>query len=197
VSASGTRPLILASTSVYRRAQLERLGLAVECVAPGVDEASVAADGLAPRALAERLAALKASAVARNRPEATVIGGDQLAEIDGAILGKPGSEEAAVRQLERLAGKTHALITAMAVASGGAIHAHTDVTRLSMRALDRAALTRYVAIDRPLDCAGAYKLESLGIALFERIESEDWSAVTGLPMLALVSILSRLGHALP
>jgi septum formation protein len=189
--------LILASTSPYRRAQLERVGLAVRAIPPGVDEDSVKAEGLAPRALAERLAYEKAARVAEQEPSAIVIGGDQLAEVGGRVLGKPGTEANAVEQLALLSGRTHTLITAICVIRGPTIRRHTDVTRLTMRALTQEELSRYVAADRPLDCAGAYKLEARGIALIERIESEDHSAITGVPMIALVTILRELGIAIP
>lgn len=189
--------LVLASSSPYRRAQLERIGLSIRAIPPGVDEDAVKAEGLAPQDLAQRLAYEKAAAVAAKEPAAIVIGGDQLVEIDGRALGKPGTEERAIEQLLLLSGRTHTLITAIAVVSGKEIGRHTDVTRLTMRSLDRAELERYVLADRPLDCAGAYKLESRGIVLFDRIESEDHSAITGIPMIALVTILRRMGCAIP
>jgi septum formation protein len=190
-------PLILASTSRYRRALLERLGVPFTAEAPGVDERAVEARGLAPRALAETLARSKAEAVARAHPGAVVIGSDQLAAIDGAILGKPGSAAAAVAQLERLRGRTHELFTAMAVVSPGGLATHLDVASLTMRPLDRAALERYVAADQPLDCAGAYKLEARGIALFSEVRAADASAITGLPLIALAGILAELGYPVP
>jgi septum formation protein len=189
--------LVLASSSPYRRAQLERIGLSILAIPPGVDEDAVKAEGLAPRALAERLAYEKAAAVAEERPHAIVIGGDQLVELDGRVLGKPGNRARALDQLTMLSGRTHTLITAIAVIAGPRIERHTDVTRLTMRPLDRGALSRYVDADRPIDCAGAYKLESRGIVLIERIESDDHSAVTGVPIMALVRILSALGVQLP
>jgi septum formation protein len=120
-----------------------------------------------------------------------------VAAIDGEILGKPGTVEAAERQLARLAGRTHVLITAVAVIAGERVLRHTDVTRLSMRALPPAAIARYVAADDPVDCAGAYKLERRGIALFSRIESDDHTAIVGLPLIALTRMLVELGFAIP
>lgn len=189
--------IVLASTSPYRRAQLEQIGLSVQPEPPGVDEEAVKAAGLTPRALAEKLAELKANAVAARFPDAAVIAGDQLVELEGQVLGKPQTTARAVDQLERLAGKQHTLITAMVVALQGNLQRHTDVTRLTMRPLDREALARYVEADQPLDCAGSYKLEARGIVLFERIETEDCSAITGLPLMALVSMLRGLGCAIP
>lgn len=194
-------PLILASTSRYRRALLERLGLPFTAVAPACDEDALKDPRLTPQALAEFLAEAKAASIAVQQPEAVVIGSDQLAalEVDGrwTILGKPGTSAKAVDQLALLSGRTHILITAMVVARGAERWRYTDITRLTMRRLDRAALERYVAADQPLDCAGAYKLECRGIALFEAIESADASAITGLPLLALTRILAGLGYAIP
>ena len=191
--------LILASTSPYRKALLDRLGVPFRCVDPGVDEAMVQAGmvGATPRALAEALAGLKAAAVADRFPESVVIGGDQVVALDDQILGKPGTEAKAVAQLEALAGRAHELITALAVARGQRIIRHSDVATLHVRPLSRAAIERYVAADRPVDCAGSYKLEARGIALFERIEAEDHSAITGLPLIGLTSILLDLGFAIP
>lgn len=189
--------LILASTSPYRRAQLARLGLPFACQAPGIDEDDWKQANLAPRELAERLAVAKAASVAANALDATVIGGDQLVALDGDILGKPGDRRGAVAQLERLSGRSHELITAIAVAHAGQIRTHVDITRLRMRPLDRAGIERYVDADQPCDCAGSYKLESRGIVLFETIESADQSAITGLPLIALTSMLGEIGYPIP
>ncbi len=195
----GTRPaeLVLASTSTYRRALLERLDLPFRCVAPRFDESSISPSGLTPRGLAEALARGKAESVANELPDATVIGCDQLVALEGRILGKPGSIEAAIDQLEAMTGRWHELVTSLLVVKAGRRIAHTDVTRLRMRSLRREEIERYVLRDRPLDCAGSYKLERAGIALFERIESEDQSAITGLPLIALTSILRGLGFPVP
>lgn len=190
-------PLVLASTSRYRREQLERLGLSFRAVAPPCDEEALKGTGIPPYELATTLARGKAESLRGAFPDAVIIGGDQLAEIDGHVLGKPGSADAAVEQLRRLAGRTHELVTALAVAHPGGIEQHLDVTRLTMRALTRPEIERYVAADDPVDCAGAYKLESRGIALFASIESADHSAITGLPLIALTTILRRLGYPLP
>jgi septum formation protein len=189
--------LILASTSRYRQELLGRLGLPFRCVAPGVDEDAFKAEGRPPRELAELLALEKAMAVARAEPGATVIGGDQLVAFKGRVLGKPGSREGAVEQLLELSGEAHELITAVAVVHEGRVAAHTDVARMHVRALGRAEVERYVDADEPFDCAGSYKLEARGIALFERIVAADHSAITGLPLIALTSILRGLGAAVP
>lgn len=194
-------PLILASTSKYRRALLNGLGLPFSAMSPACDEEALKDPRLEPQALAEHLAEAKAASIAVQQPEAVVIGSDQLGaiEIDGhwTILGKPGTTTHAVDQLALMSGRTHVLITAMVVARGSERWRHTDITHLTMRSLNRAALERYVAADQPLDCAGAYKLECRGIVLFERIDSADASAITGLPLLALTRILAGLGYAIP
>lgn len=191
------RELILASTSPYRRALLERLGLPFRCVDPGVDEWAFKARGLDPVALAEALARAKAGAVAVAEPVAVVIGGDQLVAFEGGVLGKPGTAEAAVGQLLAMAGREHQLVTAVAVADGGGVEVVTDVARLRLRPLTVDEAERYVAADRPLDCAGGYRIESLGIALFDRIESEDQTAIVGMPLIAVARLLRARGFAVP
>jgi septum formation protein len=188
--------LVLASTSPYRRDLLQRLGLAFEAVAPRCDEEALKDPSLPPRLLAQLLAREKALSV--HESDAFVLGSDQLVEIDGEVLGKPKSRERAVAQLARLAGRVHRLVTAFAlVTPDGGIDEHVDVHTLHMRALSRAELERYVAADLPLDCAGSYKIERGGIALFERIEGADFTAITGLPLVALTTLLRRHGFALP
>jgi septum formation protein len=164
-----------------------------------VDEDAHKREPADPVALAERLAAAKAEAVAARFPHAVVIGSDQLAAIDGDILGKPGTPENAVAQLARLSGRTHELVTAVCVLrqADGARRTHTDRTRLTMRPLTRDELSRYVALDAPTDCAGSYKIESAGIALFDRVETDDFTAVTGLPLITLTRLLRDFSIAIP
>jgi septum formation protein len=190
--------LILASTSVYRKALLERLGLTAACVAPDVDEETWKAKVENPRELAASLAAAKARAVAAHHPGQIVIGGDQVVAIDGQILGKPGSPDRAAEQLARLQGCTHEIITAMTVIGPeGTEYHHMDISRMTMRHLVTERIARYVSFDNPVDCAGSYKLESGGIALFERIETADHTAITGLPLMALTTILESLEVKVP
>jgi septum formation protein len=189
--------LILASTSRYRRELLERLGLPFRALAPACDEEALKDPALLPRALAEHLALAKASSLRVQHPDAVIVGSDQLAELDGAILGKPGTAEAAQRQLAAMSGREHRLITAMVVVHGPRRWEHTEIATLHMRSLDAPAIARYVARDQPLDCAGSYKLERGGIALFERIDCADHSAITGLPLLALARILAGMGFETP
>jgi septum formation protein len=190
-------PLILASTSRYRQALLDRLGLPYAAVPPACDEEALKDPALTPQALAERLAEAKARSLQAAHPAAVIIGSDQVCARAGEILHKPGTAERAVAQLLRLQGGSHRLITALVVVHGPRIWRHTDVTTLTMRPLDRPALERYVAADQPLDCSGAYKLEQRGIGLFSAIESADSSAIVGLPLLALTRILAEAGYAIP
>jgi septum formation protein len=188
--------LVLASTSRYRRELVERLGIPVEVMAPDFDERAAEA-ALAPcsaEALACALAAGKARSLAPQLEDALVIGADQIAEIDGERLHKPGSEENARAQLRRLAGRTHRLVTAVTLLRTRDLRAETvvDVHHLTMRPLSDGAIARYVERDRPLDCAGSYKIEALGIALFERVAGDDFTAVIGLPLTAVVTLLARL-----
>ncbi|MBK8974331.1 MAG: septum formation protein Maf [Planctomycetes bacterium] len=190
--------LVLASTSPYRRQLLERLGVPFECVAPDVDERAALGAGLAPVELAILLAKRKALAVSGRRPGALVIGSDQVCALDGRVLDKPGDPERNLAQLTELAGRTHELCTAVCIARDAEpLREFVDRTRLTMRPLDRARLARYVARDRAIDCAGGYKLEAAGAALFERVETADPTAIIGLPLMRLCIELDALGVPLP
>ena len=189
--------LVLASTSAGRRALLERLGVPFVAVAPGVDEAPLHASEPNPGRLAARLAAAKAEAVAARHPEALVIGGDQVAALGAEVLHQPGTPERAVEQLLRLAGQTHTLHTATCLVHPGGRVAWLERPRLTMRPLTEEEARRAVERDDPRWCAGAYKLEETGIALFERVEAEDWNAIVGLPLLRLGRELRALGLRVP
>lgn len=188
--------LVLASTSRYRRELLARLGLPFEAIAPGVDETP--RDGEAPEALVERLARAKAAAVARACAGAVVIGSDQLAAFDGRVLGKPGGAERAYAQLASMAGREVAFLTAVCVMRGEhELGLHVDRTIVRFRALSTAEIERYVEAEQPFDCAGSFKSEGRGIALFEAIETVDPTALIGLPLIATARLLSGAGYALP
>jgi septum formation protein len=144
-----------------------------------------------------RVLGVKVGSIAAIEPATTIIGCDQLVSFEGRIFGKPGALDRAAEQLEAMSGRTHELITALVVTRGGRVLAHTDVTRLRMRRLSRAELERYVAQDRPVDCAGSYMLEERGIVLFEKIESADHTAITGLPLISLATFLRELGYSIP
>jgi septum formation protein len=189
--------LVLASTSPYRRALLRRLGLEFECVSPGTDEA--ARSGEAPLDLARRLALMKAGSVAPSRPGAVIIGSDQVAVLGQQVLGKPGTVERCVAQLGQSSGREVAFLTAVHVLNGrtGTGESHVDRTVVRFRDLSDSEIERYVATEKPLDCAGGFKAESLGIALFERIESADPTGLTGLPLIWLCGALRRAGIPVP
>lgn len=193
----GMAPLLLASTSPYRKQLLERLRVPFTCEAPGVDEASVKAQLREPLAVVRELARKKAQAVAGKHPGAIVVGSDQVATLDGAILDKPGSVASAQAQLQRLQGQEHQLLTAVAIVHPGGLVEFLDATFLRMRPLSTAEIERYVAADQPLDCAGSYKIEGLGIALFSRVQGEDQTAIQGLPLLRLAQELRGLGLQVP
>ena len=189
-------PLVLASGSRYRRELLERLRLPFAVEPPDVDEAPI--DGERPVETALRLSRLKAAAVAARHPSALVIGSDQVAESDGEAFGKPGTHEAAAAQLRRLSGRVvrfHSGLCVIAPAAAGARPERSAVveTTVRFRALDDGTIERYLAIEEPYDCAGSAKAEALGIALLERIDSDDPTALIGLPLIALVSMLVDLG----
>tara|TARA_R110002096_G_scaffold44526_13_gene120540 strand:+ start:130795 stop:131313 length:519 start_codon:yes stop_codon:yes gene_type:complete len=161
------------------------------------DERSLpVADSLQQHAI--DLATAKAASLREQFPTAHIIGSDQIAELDGHILHKPETEERAIQQLGRLAGQTHNLHTAIALHSpDGTVQTAVDVHKMHMRALGSDELRRYVQADQPLDCCGSYKIESLGISLFERIEGDDFTAITGMPMLALCQQLRSAGFSIP
>lgn len=189
-------PLILASTSKYRGALLSQLGWPFEAVAPGVDEDQLKNKGLAPTFLARELATLKAQAVFNKRPDACVIGSDQVCMLNGELLSKPGTKENAVKQLLKMQGTHHELITAVAILSPqGEVHFHNR-TQLFMRPLNLKQITEYVEKDLPLDCAGSYKLETTGIKLFEKIEMDDHTSIIGLPLIQLNNHLLQIGYPL-
>lgn len=191
--------LVLASTSPYRRELLARLGLPFQCRSPRIDEEALKQHlgPIAPEDLAMTLAEAKARSLADEYPGDTLIGSDQLVALDDKTLGKPGTAEAAVEQLRAMSGREHRLITTVAVWKAGQIHRHLDIAILHLRPLGDDEIRRYVEADQPYDCAGSYKLESRGITLFDRIQSDDHTAITGLPLIALTTILRNLGHPLP
>ena len=187
------RPLILASTSRYRRALLERLDVPFAVEAPEVDEAAL--PGESPRATALRLAEAKARAVAAKHPAALVLGSDQVLDLDGVAVSKPADRADAKRQLVAASGRTLVFHTAVALvdaASGRADVRCIDVAS-AFRVLDTRAIDRYLEREQPFDCAGSVKSEGFGIALFERITSDDPTALIGLPLITVVAMLDAEG----
>jgi septum formation protein len=190
------RTLILGSSSRYRHELLSRLALAFQVVSPDVDETPSA--GEAPAALALRLALTKARAVAANFPQAVIIGSDQVADLQGLPLGKPGSHERAVAQLRQMRGQTVVFQTAVAVvcADSGFEQAELAAVKVRFRDLGDDEIENYLRIEQPYDCAGSAKSEGLGIALLESIESDDPTALVGLPLIRTCRMLRAAGITL-
>ena len=188
--------LVLASASAYRRALLARLGLPFESVPSHVDERLIEDELPADRAM--RLSIAKAEAVASTHPDATVIGSDQVGACGNVILRKPGDPSMCREQLRTLSSQTARFHTGCAVLSShGERLIHLDTTLVAFRGLTDAEITRYVAAENSLDCAGGFKAEGLGISLLEMIESKDPTALIGLPLIWLAEALRRSGFALP
>jgi len=189
--------LVLGSTSRYRAELLGRLYRRFDQRAPGTDESSL--PGETPRDRALRLAIAKAHAAAEGLEDALVIGSDQVAELEGLVLDKPGSGERARAQLTACSGREVHFHTALCLhdTRSGQDRIHVDHTRVHFRSLDSGEIARYIEREQPLDCAGSFKCEGLGISLFERIDNEDPSALIGLPLIALARLLREAGIALP
>ena len=187
------RRLILGSTSPYRRELMLRLRLPFDVVSPDVDETPLA--GEAPRALALRLALAKARAVAAMHPNAVVIGSDQVADLDGEPLGKPGTHARATAQLQRMRGKTVVFQTAVAVVCIETGFSQMDLAEVNVkfRNLDDEEIECYLLAETPYDCAGSAKSEGLGIALLESIDSDDPTALVGLPLIRTCQMLRAAG----
>ena len=191
------RTLVLASTSPFRKALLQRLDLVFETLSPQVDE--TARQGEPAETMVKRLSEAKARAGAKQYPNALIIGSDQVAVCDGDVLGKPGNRENARRQLARLAGHRVSFLTGLCL-----YDASTDTTRLDLvpyhvtfRDLTDQQIERYLRAEQPYNCAGSFKSEGLGISLFESMQGEDPNALIGLPLIRLVSWLNEAGIAVP
>ncbi|MFN4118543.1 Maf family nucleotide pyrophosphatase [Acidovorax sp.] len=196
-SPSPQRPLVLGSTSRYRRELLERLGLPFTVAAPHVDETPQPDE--APRALALRLALAKARAVAQQHPHAVVIGSDQVADLAGQPLGKPGTHDRAVQQLRQMRGNTVIFQTALAVVCAETGFEQVDLAPVEVRfrTLSDEEIERYLRAEQPYDCAGSAKSEGLGIALLDAIHSDDPTALVGLPLIRTCRMLRAAGLVLP
>ena len=196
-SATLQRPLVLGSTSPYRRELLQRLRLPFSVSSPAVDETPV--PGESPRDLALRLALAKARAVAAQHPGAVVIGSDQVADLDGEPLGKPGTHERAVAQLRQMSGHSVVFQTAVAVVCQETGFEQVELAAVSVRfrALTDAEIERYLRAEQPYDCAGSAKSEGLGISLLDAIDSDDPTALIGLPLIRTCRMLRAAGLVLP
>lgn len=189
--------IFLASSSPYRRGLLDRLLDSYEAVTPDVDESNEA--GLAPMELTAHLARKKAEVVASNARQALVIGADQLAVLDGQVLGKPGNHEKAVQQLLAASGQTVTFLTSVCVLDPvtRTRYEHTDTTTVRFRQFDRRLAEAYLRLDEPYDCAGSFKIEGAGFVLFEAVKTDDPTALIGLPMIWVADRLLALGYLSP
>jgi septum formation protein len=185
--------IILASTSPYRKRLLERLGVAFHCVPPDIDESPL--HGESPEAMASRLAQAKAQAIADIHPKSLVIGSDQVASLDGGVMGKPGNHEAAAAHLRASSGREVKFYTGLALVCSERQLQRTHVELFSayFRSLTEQQIHDYLQREQPLDCAGSFKVEGLGIALFTGLQGNDPSSLEGLPLIALVSLLEEAG----
>ncbi|MCR9205212.1 MAG: Maf family protein [Halobacteriovoraceae bacterium] len=191
------KKILLASTSPYRAALLERLCLSFDTQNSNVDEDSFKAQISDPKKLTETLAKEKARSVLEKNPSALVIGGDQVSLFNNEVLGKPGTPENAVEQLLKLQGNTHELVTSTCILLEDIEVLWTEITSLTMRPLTEKECLSYVKKDNPIQCAGSYKMECLGISLFEKIKGEDQSSIVGLPLIRLTTELRKLGYSVP
>lgn len=190
--------LVLASQSRYRRELLDRLKIPYVAASHECDERALEPAGASPDEVARALARAKAESLARRYPDACILGSDQVVDVDGAILGKPRDRADALAQLALLQGREHRLITAVALRlPDGSVDEGVEVHIMRMRPLGAEERARYVDMDTPLDCCGSYRIESRGIALFEEIRGSDFTAIMGLPLMTVVSMLRRAGAALP
>jgi septum formation protein len=188
--------LILASSSPYRRDLLQRLGLPFEVDVPGVEEDVY--EGETPQQLVLRLSEAKARAVAERHPDSLVIGSDQVAVMEGEIVGKPGVHDRAVEQLRRASGRKVEFLTGLCLLNTATGRAQVEAVPFSIhfRVLDEERIERYLRKDQPYNCAGSFRSERLGVTLFERMEGDDANSVVGLPLIRLVRMLEREGIAL-
>ncbi|MEW6646927.1 MAG: Maf family protein [Pseudomonadota bacterium] len=185
--------LVLASTSPYRRELLGRLGLAFDTAAPNTDETRL--PGETPKQLVRRLAEAKARAVAKEFPQALIIGSDQVAVLGDRILGKPGDHATAVQQLTAACGRRVTFLTGLCLYNSGSDHCQVDVVpyTVEFRALNAVQIENYLKREQPYNCAGSFKSEGLGISLFRRMEGEDPNALIGLPLIRLIDMLTAEG----
>lgn len=191
------RPLILASTSPYRKAQLESLLLPFECVPAKINEEKekLLLKDLPPEKIAMSLAQLKA--VSLKDDKLVVIGADQLVDFQGQVLGKPGNYDQAFQQLSKMQGRYHLLLTAVCVVAEGKTQLWCSRAKIRMKRLNDQQIKKYLLIDQPYDCAGSYKIEKHGLSIIEDIKTEDFTAIQGLPLIQLSKVLQDLGYEIP
>jgi septum formation protein len=187
--------LILASSSPYRRQLLERLGIPFASISPNIDETPL--QGESPKALTIRLAHEKAKAVSQQHPHAWIVGSDQSADLQGQIIGKPGDHDRAFAQLKQMQGQTVVFHTALCLLGPNFCKTIEVPTKVRFRSLPDEVLDNYLRIEKPYDCAGSAKSEGMGIILLEKVESDDPSALIGLPLIALCTLLREAGFSIP
>lgn len=197
MNSSQQQTLVLASTSPFRKALMQRLGLVFETLSPQVDEKAL--QGESAEAMVKRLSEAKARAGAKQYPDALIIGSDQVAVCAGDVLGKPGNHENARRQLARLAGHRVSFLTGLCLYDASTGRAKLDLVpyHVTFRRLTDQQIDRYLRAEQPYNCAGSFKSEGLGISLFESMQGEDPNALIGLPLIRLVSWLNEAGIAIP
>ena len=193
-------PIVLASTSIYRKELLSRLGVNFICEKPTCDEEFEKENLLAlrktPKEIAAALALAKAHSVLTKMSQSVIIASDQLISFQDKILGKPHTKDEAHLQLRSLAGKTHELITAVVILTPQQIYTINHISKMSVKDLTDTEITNYIAADNPIDCAGSYKIEKSGIGLFSNVETSDFTAIQGLPLIWVSTKLKEIGYEL-
>lgn len=190
------KKIVLASTSIYRQAQLKTLGIPFIAEKPLIDEEKEKDLSLNPKDLALKLSFLKAQSLAK--PNQVTIGGDQLVSFENQILGKPGSIENAIQQITKMQNQTHELITALTIFDGPDNFKQVlNITKMKLKKLSSEQIKKYIELDNPVDCAGSYKIEKHGVQIMEAIETSDFTAIQGLPLLELSKVLAQMGIAIP
>ena len=185
--------LILGSSSQFRQEQLKQIGVEFKTHSPDIDEDSIKTSGMTPLEISRELSLWKAKEVQKVYPDGIIIGGDQVLNLQGEIFSKPGTAENAINQLRELSGKTHELITSYAIVSKDQTIIDSVISQMTMRELSDEQILKYVKLDNPIYSCGSYKLETIGIALFEKIECPDHSAIIGLPLITLTTHLKKFG----
>jgi septum formation protein len=183
--------IILASQSPYRRQQLENLGLKFKVHAAKIDERSLEKQFSQAEEVCKELSRAKVQVVQKVFPEDLIIGSDQLVDLNGEILGKPGSVEAAADQLFKMSGKTHRLLTGLCMMHRDQVYEHVDITEIKIKELTHQQCLNYAKLDQPIDCAGAYKIEKAGPLVIESIKSQDFTSIQGLPLISVVQALKQ------
>lgn len=190
------KKIVLASTSIYRQAQLKTLGIPFTAEKPLIDEEKEKDLSLSPKDLALKLSFLKAQSLAKEGQ--ITIGGDQLVSFQSQILGKPGTQEKAIEQISRMQNQSHELITALTIFDGDTSYQQVlNITTMTLKKLSREQIKKYVELDNPIDCAGSYKIEKHGIQIIAGIQTTDFTAIQGIPLLELSKVLEPMGVSIP